>query len=177
MQTGPTVTRTLRLDERVDKGMRDLAEEERVSVSHLANRALERFLEWDVHADKFGFVALPRDVARRLMTYLTDEEIREVARWEGKTVLRGWVSFRYKELSLATVLQAFPRLLARYAGTFEYEESHENGRHVIVIKHGRGPKWSLYYQELAKGLFEDFLKKEIRTDVREDVVTLQLPGP
>jgi len=45
----------------VDRRLREWAEREGVSVSFLANKALRRLVEWDMYADRFGFIAMPRE--------------------------------------------------------------------------------------------------------------------
>src|SRR5436189_6468448 len=82
------VTRTIRLDGDTDRALSGLAEKERVSVNFLVNRALRKFIEWDVYAEKFGFLSLPASMITKMMSYLSDEEAKEMGRWPGRTSSR-----------------------------------------------------------------------------------------
>src|SRR6266566_3353557 len=67
-----SVTRTIRIDEDIDFQLEKLAHEQRVSVNYFANQALRKFVEWDVFADRLGFVTLPSDIFEKLVGYTTD---------------------------------------------------------------------------------------------------------
>src|SRR5438094_593830 len=62
-----SVTRTVRIDEDIDYQLEKLAHEQRVSVNYFANQALRKFVEWDVFADRLGFVTLPSDIFEKLV--------------------------------------------------------------------------------------------------------------
>ena len=73
MQGRKTTTRAFRIDETVDRQLREWAEREGVSVSFLANKALRRLVEWDMYADRFGFIAMPREALSRMIELLSEE--------------------------------------------------------------------------------------------------------
>jgi len=83
MQGRKTTTRAFRIDETVDRQLREWAEREGVSVSFLANKALRRLVEWDMYADRFGFIAMPREALSRMIELLSEDEVRELGRWAG----------------------------------------------------------------------------------------------
>src|SRR5438034_6221711 len=79
-----SVTRTVRIDEDIDYQLEKLAHEQRVSVNYFANQALRKFVEWDVFADRLGFVTLPSDIFEKLVGFVTDEQAKELGGWFGK---------------------------------------------------------------------------------------------
>ena len=164
------VTRTIRLDGDTDRALSTLAEKERVSVNFLVNRALRKFIEWDVYADKFGFVSMPSSLVTKMMSYLSDEEAKEMGRWAGQNLVKDFLTFWFKEVSVTTLVKGYPALESKYGKSFEYEEHVEGGRWTIILKHGRGIKWSHYYEELLRSVFEQLLKKEVKTERTEDQV-------
>src|SRR5256885_1803153 len=155
MQGRKTTTRAFRIDETVDRQLREWAEREGVSVSFLANKALRRLVEWDMYADRFGFIAMPREALSRMIELLSEDEVRELGRWAGQDAYRAFTTFMFKHLDLDTVLQVMPKLASRYTRAFEYEEKRDGSRTVIVLRHGSGHKYSLFYEEVARGLFAD----------------------
>src|SRR2546428_315713 len=84
MQGRKTTTRAFRIDETVDRQLREWAEREGVSVSFLANKALRRLVEWDMYADRFGFIAMPREALSRMIELLSEDEVRDLGRWVRK---------------------------------------------------------------------------------------------
>src|SRR6266705_6013679 len=52
----PSETRTIRLEGDVFPKLEALAEQEDVSISFIINKALRRHVEWQIYAEKFGFM-------------------------------------------------------------------------------------------------------------------------
>jgi hypothetical protein len=177
MQGRKTTTRAFRIDETVDRRLREWAEREGVSVSFLANKALRRLVEWDMYADRFGFIAMPREALSRMVELLSEDEVRDLGRWAGEDVYRAFTTFMFKHLDLDTVLQIIPRLTSRYTKAFEYEEKRDGAQTVIVLKHGSGRKYSLFYEEVARALFADLGIRAIRTEPQENAVVLEFTNP
>ena len=173
MSTIQSITRTIRVDQDVDGFLRQFSEREGVSVNFLVNKALRKLVEWDIYAEKFGVVAVPESLVRRLMEYLTDDEARELGAWVGKNLIREFVTFWFKEVSFQTIVEGYPKLTAQYGHAFQYEEHVEGGKWVIVLKHGMGHKWSLYYEELAKSLFQELLHKDVVVEKTDDQVVVR----
>ena len=174
MQGRKTTTRAFRIDDAVDRQLREWAEREGVTVSFLANKALRRLVEWDMYADRFGFVAIPREALSRMVEMLSEDEVRALGHWVGKNVYRAFTTFMFKHVDLETVLEIIPKLTSRYTKAFEYEEKRDGSRTVIVLRHGRGRKYSLYYEELARALFVDVGTRIVRTEPQENAVVLEL---
>jgi len=174
MQGRKTTTRAFRIDDTVDRQLREWAEREGVTVSFLANKALRRLVEWDMYADRFGFVAIPREALSRMVELLSEEEVRALGHWVGENVYRAFTTFMFKHVDLETVLQVIPKLTSRYTKAFEYEEKRNGSRTVIVLRHGRGRKYSLYYEELARALFVDVGSRIVRTEPQENAVVLEV---
>ncbi len=173
MQGRKTTTRAFRIDDTVDRQLREWAEREGVTVSFLANKALRRLVEWDMYADRFGFIAMPKEALSRMIELLSEDEVRELGRWAGENVYRAFTTFVFKHLDLEAVLEVIPKLTSRYTKAFEYEEKRDGSRTVIVMRHGRGRKYSLYYEELARGLFVDLGGRGVRTEAQENAVVLE----
>ena len=176
MQSSKTTTRAFRIDTTVDNQLREWAEREEVSVSSLANKALRRLVEWDMYADRFGFTSLPREALARMINLLPDDEVRELGRWVGENVYRGFTRFVFKQVDRDSVLEVIPKLTSRYGKAFEYEEKQDGPRTVIVLGHGLGRKYSVYYEEVARALLVDFVGEGIRTEPQENAVVLEVLG-
>lgn len=166
-------TRTLRLEPRVDEFLRRTADREGVSVNFLVTKALRKLVEWDAYAEKFGVVSVPQSLVARAMDYLSDDQARELGAWYGKNLVKEFVTFWFKEASLQTLFVGFPRLASRYGKAFEYEERREGPRWLLVLKHGQGRKWSLFYEELLKGVLEDVSCKDVRIERTDDQVVVR----
>jgi hypothetical protein len=158
--TGTTTTRTVRIEDTIDRALHGLAADEGVSVNYLVNRALRKLVEWDAHAERFGVVSVPTAQLDRMMGYLTEEQARDFGAWVGNNLVREFLTFWFKDVSARTLMQAYPRLSSQYGRLFEYVESSDGSRWTIVLKHGGGRKWSVYYEELLRAMFREILGVE-----------------
>ena len=150
-----TITRTFRVDEDIDERLQQLSESMGVSTNLLANRALRKFVEWDDYAEKFGFFTWPSALVVAMMEAIPDEEVSRLGLWAGSNIWKEVIFFWFKEISTENLIDALVALFPKYAKGFdcEYLSDATNGKHVIVIKHGLGRKWSVYYEHMLKGLF------------------------
>jgi hypothetical protein len=168
-----TVTRTIRIDSDIDKSLEDLASKERTSVNFLINGALLKYIEWDYLAAKFGVNANFSQSSRKLLTYVSDNQVSEFARWVAKTVFKEYVEFWFKTVNMDSVLKAI-RLLGS-AGNFQNEEFSDGMMRTIICKHNMGSKWSLYYEEVFKYVFQELLSADVKIQAGENQVLVRLP--
>src|SRR5256712_4664408 len=170
-----SVTRSVRIEKDADERLRKLADQSDTSVNTLVNRALRKFVEWDAYGEKFGFVTFPGIILTKLMDHLTDEEAHELGTWAGKNLLKEYITFWFKEVTPDTLLEGFPRLFAKYARAFAYEEHEEDDYRVIILKHGGGPRWSTFYKEATETAFQELINRDVRVETSENQLVLRLP--
>jgi len=169
-----SVVRSLRLYEDVDKSLHKLASVEGISVNSLVNRALRRYVVWDVNSSRFGGVTLAGASLTRIMNYLSDDEVREYARWVAENSVRDFVTFFFRDVTLHTLLGGL-KLLGGYGGHFVYEESTTGRVRTVVLKHGRGMKWSIHYGEWVSLAVEKLLGLKVETEKTENQVIFRFP--
>jgi len=145
-----------------------MAEEERVTVNSLVNRALRKLVDWDVYAEKFGVVSMTPWLALQIMEKQSVDEARELGNRVARQSARQAIETIFLDFTLANTLR-FLRLFGRYGGRFEFEDSTEGRKHVVLIRHGQGLKWSTYYEGILRGLLEDELGLSIKVQVSLDV--------
>ncbi len=139
---------------------------EGISINSLVNRGLRRYVLWDINASRFGGVTLAS--LTRIMNYLSDDEVREYARWVADNSVG--------EVTLHTLLKGL-KLLADYGGHFEYEESTSGDVKTVVLKHGRGIKWSIHYGEWVRLAVEKLLGLKVETERTENQVIFRFRIP
>src|SRR5207249_11817535 len=71
-------TRTIRLEGDILLKLEELANQENVSISFIINKALRRHVEWEIYAEKFGFMMALTSKMRRIFKSITDTADREL---------------------------------------------------------------------------------------------------
>ena len=146
-------TRTIRLEVDILLKLEELANQENVSISFIINKALRRHVEWEIYAEKFGFMMVFTAKMRRIYESLTDAEARELGRQSAENEYSEFINFWFKKIDFDTTVKALELLGSEYARSFRFEHSFDGSMHTIIFKHDRGPMTSAYYAEMAKVLF------------------------
>ena len=146
-------TRTIRLEGDILFKLEELANQENVSISFIINKALRRHVEWEIYAEKFGFMMVFTAKMRRIYESLTDAEARELGRQSAENEYSEFINFWFKKIDFDTTVKALELLGSEYARSFKFEHSFDGSMHTIIFKHDRGPRTSAYYAEMAKVLF------------------------
>jgi len=146
-------TRTIRLEGDILFKLEELANQENVSISFIINKALRRHVEWEIYAEKFGFMMVFTAKMRRIYETLTDAEARELGRQSAENEYSEFINFWFKKIDFDTTVKALELLGSEYARSFRFEHSFDGSMHTIIFKHDRGPMTSAYYAEMAKVLF------------------------
>jgi len=146
-------TRTIRLEGDILLKLEELANQENVSISFIINKALRRHVEWEIYAEKFGFMMVFTAKMRRIYESLTDAEARELGRQSAENEYSEFINFWFKKIDFDTTVKALELLGSEYARSFRFEHSFDGSMHTIIFKHDRGPRTSAYYAEMAKVLF------------------------
>jgi len=162
-----SVTRTIRLEKGLDEVIQKIADEEKVTVNSLVNRSLRKFVDWDVYAEKFGIAAMTPWLFVELMEKESIDEARELGRRVVRQSARQAIETIFLDFTVTTAL-GFIQLFGKYGGRYSYEDSVEGRRHVVLIRHGHGLKWSSYYEGMFRGLLEDELGLTIKVRVTPD---------
>jgi hypothetical protein len=169
-----SVTRTVRIDEDVDQMFQELADREKVSTNHLVNKALRRYGEWEVLAERYGFVTISNRMLGVLFERLTIEEARKMGREAGGPSTAEFIQFYFKKFNYDTTMRTLELLGHQYARNYTFEKSGEGNEEMIIMKHGRGAKTSAY---MAEGLKSVFGQLGMKIDVMEteDQIVARIP--
>src|SRR2546426_11058012 len=130
-----TVTRTFRIDRDVDRKMEGLSSEGRVSMNQMANKALRRYVEWEVNAEKFGTVTTSASTVKKFFDYLTVEQAKEMGRWWGENQAPGIITFWFKKFDFASVLKALEFLGAQYGRAFTFDYDFDGKSNTLIVNH------------------------------------------
>ncbi len=168
-----SVTRTIRLDEEVDRAITEIAVKTRTNANLLRNKILRKYVELDYYAERFGVIMMFAASVNKIMEKLDDEEIEELAKWTGQYVFKEYVMFSFKTVNLRTVLKAIR--LWGLMENFRYEESIKDGMYHIICQHDKSEKWCLYYRETLRAIFSELLSIDTSIENTEHQILIVFP--
>jgi len=171
-----TVSRTVKIEASSDAKLEAVAREQNVPVNALVNKAINRFIDWEVHAEKFRFMSVSPSTQAKLMDYLTEEQARELGKWWAENAIIGLIVFWFKKFDFDALMKAIELLGSEYGRIFTHKFSiDDDGNYTIVLRHERGLKTSYFYEEAAKSLFTRLGIKNMKSSTTEDQVTVNVP--
>ena len=171
-----TVSRTVKIEASSDTKLEVLAREQNVPVNSLVNKAINRFIDWEVHAEKFRFMSVSPSTQAKLMDYLTEEQARELGKWWAENAIIGLIVFWFKKFDFDALMKAIELLGSEYGRIFTHKFSiDDDGNYTIVLRHERGLKTSYFYEDAAKSLFTRLGIKNMKSSITDDQVTVNVP--
>ncbi|MDA4134494.1 MAG: hypothetical protein OK441_02880 [Thaumarchaeota archaeon] len=173
---GLNATRTIRFEKAVDEALQTIAKHEKMTVNAIVNSAVRRYVEWDIHAERFGMVEASPAIMIALMKNTPMDEARALGRTMTKDIVLPAIDLLFGEFNFENTIE-FLRRYATYARRFNFEDRIEGRKHVILIRHSMGIKWSAYYAGVMDGVLVDTLgiKAEAIVGPETCVAKFELP--
>jgi hypothetical protein len=165
------VLRTIRLPKDIDDALEQDADENGISVNSLINKTLKKYVEWDRHADRFGFISIDAETFRSILNEVEDKNLESIATTLGDTLPKSHVLFWFKKISIETILKTFS-LLGKYSGGFVTEIDFREGDCVVTLRHQLGQKWSVFLRYLLIQSFRSSLPGSPQTEIADDLTVI-----
>lgn len=170
-----SVTRTLRVDEDLDKAIANRASKERVSVNFLVNRSIRKLIEWDVPILELGMVVVPKLLLDRLSGDKDEQKFAEYGREVARDFLKPATQYVIGEFTTASAIEVMRRS-SLYSGrfSFDFDEGHDSRKQVLVVRHDQGRPWSSYFAGLLDETFGVLLGMDAKVEYTDSLCIAQL---
>jgi hypothetical protein len=169
-----SITRTVRIDDDVDRLLVEYAEKNGISVNLLIERALKKHTEWQVYAGKFGFLDTPLSLYSRIMGLLSLEQAKELGLWVGRNFAKDFILFWFKKIDFGSAIKGLELLGSSYARFFEFIYENEGLVHTIILKHDRGINSSILWDQVVRYVFAELIKMRVETEVTSDQLVARI---
>jgi predicted transcriptional regulator len=153
MAKTPHVIRTVRIPEALDKALRKVAEERNTSVNALIEASLAKFIEFDQYVEELDYGMVRKMFLVRGLEYLSEDEIRELARWSAMELGSETLRFYNAYPKLDAVLHTYESIIAKYGRLYTFRHEVEGRNHTIFLSHRMGKNWSIFFEENLKTIF------------------------
>ena len=165
MPSKKTETTTFRLEKDILDDLRKTAETDKITLNSLINQIFSQFVKWDSRAPKAGLVPLPKVLLVKIMDKLTNDQIIQIAKYMVDKEIKDIILVLRREHNIITFLDVVESWAKTSDFPFEHEE--KNDMHKYVISHDMGKKWSLYFGEVFKRMFEQLEITKAEFDITD----------
>jgi hypothetical protein len=151
--TSPHVIRTVRIPATLDKTIRRLAEERNTSVNALVEACITKLIEFDQYVEELDYGSVRKAFLVKGIEYLTEDEVRELARWSAMELGSETLRFYNAYPKLDAVLHIYESVISKYGRLYAFHHDVEGKTHTIILTHKMGKKWSVFFEENMKTIF------------------------
>lgn len=120
---------------------------------------------------KVGMIPIAKPVVIRLFDKMTNEEIIEMAKSLGKSVVYDIALFMKNRVDLDSFL-SWLELRMKHS-SIEISHNVEDKIHCYVFKHELGENWSLYHKTILELIFHEILNEPISIETTKTTITLK----
>jgi len=166
-----TSTFTLRIDEGIAKSLQNDSQLQDISLNTLINKILKRYVEWDSYESKVGMIPMAKPVITTLFNMMTEEEILDLVSNFGKSVVQDIAYFMKMKSDPDSFLTWFEIRMRR--SFVEFNHLQENDRHIYILKHDLGYKWSLYHKKILERIFNEIFNNPVSIVISDFMLTIQ----
>ena len=165
---------SFRFDNEVIKYLRQEAKQRDISTNTLVNQIIKEHMNWHANAPKAGFIAIRRTFIMDAIGHLSEQEIVSIAEHVAKTTNKDSILFIEKEYTMKAALNFIEDWIKMSGYAYRHEEINDDGKHkhMYLIQHDMGIKWSIYLSNLYQFLFDELRKNKAKIEFEKTENTL-----
>ena len=137
------------------------AEQQGLSVNVIANRALRKYVEWDVVSERFRVASTFSSLLVKLMMWVPEEHVRELGKSQWLHEWRTVATSNYRERGIVPRIRVL-ELFGRYGRMFHFDQATTGSTRILTLLHGMGRKWSLFYEGMLETMLSESLEGEVK---------------
>ena len=160
---GKSECTTFRFDSETMKSLRQEAKQKDISTNTLLNQIVKAHLKWHANASNAGFIAVRRLFITNVISHLSEQEIISIAENVAKNTNKDTLLLLENEYTMRSALDFIEEWIKISGYKYKHQEIKEGqNRHMYVIQHDMGIKWSIYLANLYQFLFDEVKKDNKR---------------
>ncbi|MBA4448275.1 MAG: hypothetical protein H2B07_05245, partial [Nitrosopumilaceae archaeon] len=161
---------TYRLPEKLVNELETEATMKSISQNVLVKQILEKYVQWDRFSDKIGMIPVPKAIVESLGSELDGKYIDEII-----TMIFPLIKDSVMFIKGGYDLKRCIETLEDYMKASGMNSDHrvEGGKHIFLIQHELGTKWSVFTEQLLTQIFRSFMpEKELKFQTTDSTVIM-----
>ena len=161
---------SFRINKNILEKLKRISKDQKMSLNTYVNQIFDSHVNWDMHASEIGWVVMLKSASIKLIKHADDKTIIQLAKeaaesgakeialsMRGKHGVDEWISILKDR--------------AKSSG-FRIKEYRQNGTMRLIMHHGMGDKWSLFFKTYYETIFSE-LGSKIKTEHTENSILLE----
>ena len=143
---------TIRVPKSLKEQLEKTSKKNQLNLNTLINQILSKKMHWDEQLTKLGWLPFDPSTIRKILNYLTEEEITEVSKLSQQKVIKG-IKFIYGDTSLQNIADFIDAWLNDANMVFRHTEDSES--HKFLVHHELGKNWSIFVNKVVSGFVKE----------------------
>ena len=173
---GKPVLKSIRFSKSDEELLRKDAESKGITFNALVSSIITRYIEWDRLAERYGFIALPRQSFRYLVSLLDETQLEKFGKETGFRNAPGITLFWFKRLDAQTFLK-FIAISAKYCRIWEYEVGRQGSNLLLTVHNDIDPAYSVVHREYFDQAIRNIVGAVPKIEVKGNAVVFTFSSP
>jgi hypothetical protein len=169
-----TRVRTFRLPIELADKLEAQARSLKVSANTVLVRALDRYVEWELPAERFGFLSIDRDSLQLLLRSIEPEKLAQIAEQAGRKNSRDVALFWYGRYDAETVAKGFQEIFS-YGRFADCRVENKAGGWTVTLRHSLGREWTTWLRHYLDAVLRETLGARTEFDVTDRTIVFRIP--
>lgn len=169
-----SITRTLRIDEDLDKLIQNDAERAGMSPNALINKILVQYKDVMRYTDPKHWIMFSRETFYAFFDQLTIEQVEDIGYEYGKRKLHENLLRRGMEVNKENIQWYIPMILGEYSGWFRCDMYPGDKMETMHLIHNSGKKWGHFIVSYLSSILRGELCLNVESVIMENDVHLTI---
>lgn len=169
-----TRVRTFRLPRELADKLDTQARTLKVSANTVLVRGLDRYLEWELPAERFGFLSIDRDSLQLLLKSVDPGKLSRVAEQAGRKNARDVALYWYGRYDAETIAKGFQEIFS-YGRFADCRVARGPGGWTVTLRHSLGREWTVWLHHYLDGVLQETLGLRAGFDVTDRTIVFSIP--
>ena len=174
-QRTKTITRTFRLDEKINKTLEEEAEKEKITVNSLVSRILwnyQRSCQYGLH---YNLMLVEPTIFKVLLDNMPEEALGNFGSSLGPIIVKENLARLGKSLDRDSVEFVLVETLGRWTKWYDADISETNEGRVYYLHHALGKKWSIFLKNFLEKALATLLNLNVSIEMTENSLIFTMP--
>lgn len=153
--------------------LRNEAQEDNISLNTLVNQVIIGHEKWHKYSKKAGFITIPKDFQKLLMSKVTNDEIIQITQQKSK-YCKDVVSMLRTSYSLDSFLDVMETWFK--ISNFPYRKDMSENKLRLTVQHNMGEKWSVFLSSLIQINLEKLIDEKSIIEMTDETIIIEIPN-
>jgi hypothetical protein len=175
-QRTKTITRTFRLDEKINKTLEEEAAKEKITVNSLVSQILWNYKTRCQYCLHYNLLLVEPTILKTILDSMPEEAVGKFGSELGPSVVKENLARLGMKQDKETVEAVIVKALGKWARWYDADVSETNQGRVFYLHHVLGKKWSVFLKNFLEKVITELMDLNVNIETTENSVIFNLPS-